>query len=88
MSSFNSPAPNKTLTSIEEGADRIAALFADETTKMQAFFSGVISGMQQQLAREQYEKEYWWRRVRELEAELHSLRSLGMDQRKGGVEER
>lgn len=86
MSSFKPPDRNKPLRSIEEGTDRIVALFAEETNKMEAHFSSLLSGLEQQLAVERYEKQYWWKRVQELEAELRSLRPTGVDQEEGGLE--
>lgn len=84
MSPFNHPRPNRPLASIEEGADRIATLFLEEHVKIEAHFSGLLLGLQQELAVERYEKQYLWKRVQELEAELHSLRTAGVDQKESG----
>lgn len=70
--------------SIQRGTDQIAALLAEETSRMRASFEELISNMEEELMRERGEKEYLWRRVQELEVELRSLRSSSMVQKGEG----
>jgi hypothetical protein len=58
---------------IEEGADSIGALLADELGQMYASFEEALRKMQSQLVKERGEKINLQKRIERLEAELRDI---------------